>query len=161
MIYCKIFTWSKTMRCSSPRVRADAIKYWYITLWKLILWLWEGGQYSGWVLHTIGVNTIGFNKFMFLVVSDISINKKILRMKSWNFYGGQFGLYTSYVTTFTKHCPFLPWPLHMISWHLDKFHDFLTLFVFYTILKQPDHKFVVMFHEHGVRNFLACSWFRL
>jgi hypothetical protein len=30
---------------------------------------------------------------------------------------------------------------------------FLTLFVFYTILKQLDHMFIVIFHEHGVLNF--------
>jgi hypothetical protein len=41
----------------------------------------------------------------------------------------------------------------MISWHVDNFHDFLTLFVFYTILKQLDRKFAVMFREHGVQNF--------
>jgi hypothetical protein len=28
---------------------------------------------------------------------------------------------------------------------LDKFHDFLDLFVFYTILKQLDRKFAIMF----------------
>jgi hypothetical protein len=32
----------------------------------------------------------------------------------------------------------------MISGHVDKFHDFLTLFVFYTNLKQLDVKFTVM-----------------
>jgi hypothetical protein len=41
----------------------------------------------------------------------------------------------------------------MISWHVDKFYDFLTLFVFYTIFKQPDDKFTVMFSEHGARRF--------
>jgi hypothetical protein len=41
----------------------------------------------------------------------------------------------------------------MISWHLDKLHGFLTLFVFYTILKSLDRKFVVLFCEHGARNF--------
>jgi hypothetical protein len=35
----------------------------------------------------------------------------------------------------------------MISWHVDKFHDFLTLFVFYTILKHLDDKFNAMFSE--------------
>ena len=29
----------------------------------------------------------------------------------------------------------------MISWHVDKFQDFLTLFVFYTIFKHVDGKF--------------------
>jgi hypothetical protein len=48
---------------------------------------------------------------------------------------------------------FLSQPLHIISWFLDKFHNFLILFVFYTTLKQLDHKFAVMLHEHGVRNF--------
>jgi hypothetical protein len=28
----------------------------------------------------------------------------------------------------------------MISWHVDKFHIFLTLFVFYTIFKHVDGK---------------------
>jgi hypothetical protein len=41
----------------------------------------------------------------------------------------------------------------MISWHVDKFHDFLTLFVFYTIFKQLDGKFTTMFSEHGARSF--------
>jgi hypothetical protein len=36
---------------------------------------------------------------------------------------------------------------------MDKFHDFLTLFVFYTIFKQLDDKFMVMFSEHGARRF--------
>jgi hypothetical protein len=36
---------------------------------------------------------------------------------------------------------------------VDKFHDFLTLFVFYTIFKQRDGKFTVMFSEHGARKF--------
>jgi hypothetical protein len=41
----------------------------------------------------------------------------------------------------------------MISWHVDKFHDFLNLFVFHTILKQLDDKFMVLFREHGARKF--------
>jgi hypothetical protein len=41
----------------------------------------------------------------------------------------------------------------MIPWHVDKFHDFLTLLIFYTILKQLDDKFTVMFREHGARQF--------
>jgi hypothetical protein len=36
---------------------------------------------------------------------------------------------------------------------MDKFHDFLTLFVFYIIFKQLDGKFTVMFSEHGARRF--------
>jgi hypothetical protein len=36
---------------------------------------------------------------------------------------------------------------------VDKFHDFLTLFVFYTIFKQLDGKFTVMFSEYGARRF--------
>jgi hypothetical protein len=35
------------------------------------------------------------------------------------------------------------------------FHDFLTLFMFYTIFKQLDGKFTVMFHEHGAQKFLS------
>jgi hypothetical protein len=41
----------------------------------------------------------------------------------------------------------------MISWHVDKFHDFLTLVVFYTIFKQLDGKFTGMLSEHGARSF--------
>jgi hypothetical protein len=41
----------------------------------------------------------------------------------------------------------------MISCHLDKFHDFLTLFVFNTILKHLDRKFAAMFCELGVQKF--------
>jgi hypothetical protein len=36
---------------------------------------------------------------------------------------------------------------------LDKFYDFLTLIVFYTIFKQLDGKFTVIFSEHGARRF--------
>jgi hypothetical protein len=38
---------------------------------------------------------------------------------------------------------------------VDKFHDFLILFVFYTIFKQLDCKFTAMFSELGARSF--CS----
>jgi hypothetical protein len=41
----------------------------------------------------------------------------------------------------------------MISRHVDNFHDFLTLFVFYRIFKQLDGKFTFMFREHGARKF--------
>jgi hypothetical protein len=41
----------------------------------------------------------------------------------------------------------------MIAWHMDKFHDFLTLFVFYTIFKHMDDKFTAMFSEHVARSF--------
>jgi hypothetical protein len=41
----------------------------------------------------------------------------------------------------------------MISWHVDKFHDFLSLFVFYKIFKQLDGKFTSMLSEHGARSF--------
>jgi hypothetical protein len=33
------------------------------------------------------------------------------------------------------------------------FHDFLTLFVFYTIFKQLDGQFTGMLSEHGARSF--------
>jgi hypothetical protein len=33
------------------------------------------------------------------------------------------------------------------------FHDFLTLFVFYTIYKHLDGKFTAMLSEHGARSF--------
>jgi hypothetical protein len=36
---------------------------------------------------------------------------------------------------------------------VDKFHDFMTLFVFYTIFKQFDGKLTVMFSEDGARKF--------
>jgi hypothetical protein len=36
---------------------------------------------------------------------------------------------------------------------VDKFHDFLTLFVFYTIFKHVDGKFTAMFSEHVARSF--------
>ena len=41
----------------------------------------------------------------------------------------------------------------MISWHVDKFPDFLTLFVFYTIFKHVDGKFTAMFSEHVAPSF--------
>jgi hypothetical protein len=41
----------------------------------------------------------------------------------------------------------------MISWHMDKFHDFLSLFMFYTIFKHVDGKFTAMFSEHVARSF--------
>jgi hypothetical protein len=36
---------------------------------------------------------------------------------------------------------------------VDKVHDFLTLFVFYTIFKYVDDKFTAMFSEHVARSF--------
>jgi hypothetical protein len=41
----------------------------------------------------------------------------------------------------------------MISWHVDKFHDFLSLFVFYKFFKQLDGKFTAMLSEYGARSF--------
>jgi hypothetical protein len=41
----------------------------------------------------------------------------------------------------------------MIWWHVDKFHDFLSLFVFYKNFKQLDGKFTTMLSEHGARSF--------
>jgi hypothetical protein len=41
----------------------------------------------------------------------------------------------------------------MISWHVDKFHDFLSLFVFYKNFKQLDGKFTAMLSENGARSF--------
>jgi hypothetical protein len=35
---------------------------------------------------------------------------------------------------------------------MDKFHDFLTLFVFYTIFKHVNDKFTTMFSEHVDRS---------
>jgi hypothetical protein len=45
----------------------------------------------------------------------------------------------------------------MISWHVGEFHDFLTLFLFYTIFKQLGGKFTVMFREHGARKFRSVT----
>ena len=36
---------------------------------------------------------------------------------------------------------------------MDKFHEFLTLFMFYTIFKHLDGKFTAMLSEHGARSF--------
>jgi hypothetical protein len=36
---------------------------------------------------------------------------------------------------------------------VDKVHDFLTLFLFYTIFKHLNGKFTVMLSEHGARSF--------
>jgi hypothetical protein len=36
---------------------------------------------------------------------------------------------------------------------VDKFHDFLSLFVFYKIFKQLSGKFTAMLSEHGARSF--------
>jgi hypothetical protein len=41
----------------------------------------------------------------------------------------------------------------MISWHVDKFHDFLILFVFYTIFKHLNGKFTAILSEHGAQSF--------
>jgi hypothetical protein len=48
----------------------------------------------------------------------------------------------------------------MVPWHIDKFHDFRNKFAFYTIKKQLDHKFVVMFSEQDDWKFLvfSCIW---
>ena len=48
---------------------------------------------------------------------------------------------------------FLPQPLHAMTRHLNKFHDFRTSFAFYIIKKLFFNKFVVMFRETDVRNF--------
>jgi hypothetical protein len=40
---------------------------------------------------------------------------------------------------------------------LTSFAIFLTLFVFYTVLKQLDSKFTVIFREHGARKFWPVS----
>jgi hypothetical protein len=41
----------------------------------------------------------------------------------------------------------------MISWHVDRFHDFLTLFVFYTNYKHLDGKLTTMLSEQGALSF--------
>jgi hypothetical protein len=48
---------------------------------------------------------------------------------------------------------FLPQPLHAMTRHLDKFHDFRTPFAFYIIKKHFFNKLVVMFREEHVLNF--------
>jgi hypothetical protein len=48
---------------------------------------------------------------------------------------------------------FLPQPLHAMTRHLDKFHDFWTPFAFYIIKKHFFNKLVVMFREEHVQNF--------
>jgi hypothetical protein len=45
----------------------------------------------------------------------------------------------------------------MTPWHVDKFLDFLALFVFYTILKQLDLKFTIIFRAHGTKKFQTIS----
>jgi hypothetical protein len=46
---------------------------------------------------------------------------------------------------------------------VDKFHDFLSLFVFYKIFKQLDGKFTAMLSEHGSKPLtpviFKCHWF--
>ena len=56
---------------------------------------------------------------------------------------------------------FLSHPPRMISWELDKSHDFQTSFAFYRILKQFGHTFVVMFREQDVRNFWSVPGYSL
>jgi hypothetical protein len=41
----------------------------------------------------------------------------------------------------------------MISKYVHKFHDFLTLFMFYIILIQLDGKYTILFREHGTQEF--------
>jgi hypothetical protein len=36
---------------------------------------------------------------------------------------------------------------------MDKVYDFHTLFLFYTVFKQLDDKFAVLFREHSARKF--------
>jgi hypothetical protein len=50
---------------------------------------------------------------------------------------------------FTKHYQFFI----IVSTYDIMINYFLTLFVFYTVLKQMDRKFVVIFREHGVKKF--------
>jgi hypothetical protein len=45
---------------------------------------------------------------------------------------------------------FLSHPPHVVSRHLDKFHDLWTSFAFYRILKQIVCKLVAMFQEEDV-----------
>jgi hypothetical protein len=41
--------------------------------------------------------------------------------------------------------------LHMISWHLDMFHDFFDFVCVLYNFKTMDCKFSTMFREHGTR----------
>jgi hypothetical protein len=53
--------------------------------------------------------------------------------KSWNFFG-DFSVCKHRTWQLARNLlDFLSQSPHMISWHLDKFHDFRTLFVFYRI----------------------------
>jgi hypothetical protein len=63
------------------------------------------------------------------------------------------GFYTYCITTFSKHSKFFITASTYVSWHVDRFHDFLSLFVFYTIFKHLDGKFTTMFSEHVARSF--------
>jgi hypothetical protein len=45
----------------------------------------------------------------------------------------------------------------MILWHVNNFHNFFILFVFYTILKQPNDKFMVLFREYGAQKFWSAT----
>ena len=64
-----------------------------------------------------------------------------------------FGLLTSYLTDCVKPIQFLPWPPCLISWDLDKSHDFQTLLAFIRIEKPFGQTFMVVFHEQDVQNF--------
>ena len=44
-------------------------------------------------------------------------------------------------------------PPRMISWDIDKSHNFRTLFSFFRILKSFEHTFMVVFPRQDVRNF--------
>jgi hypothetical protein len=63
------------------------------------------------------------------------------------------GFYTYCLTTFSKHSQIFIKASTYDIMTCGKFHDFLTLFVFYTILKQLDGKFTVMFSELGAQSF--------
>ena len=53
--------------------------------------------------------------------------------KSWNFFGDS-SVCKHRTWQFTRNLRnFLSQPPHMISWHLNKFHDFQTSFAFYRI----------------------------
>ena len=53
--------------------------------------------------------------------------------KSWNFFGDSSVCKHRTWQLVRNLLKFLSQPPHMISWHLDKFHDFRTSFAFYRI----------------------------
>ena len=66
-----------------------------------------------------------------------------------------FHLKASYVTKLQNPLKFLPQAPHMISWDIDKSHNFQTSIDFFRILKSFEHTFVVVFPRQDVCNFFS------